>query len=48
MAVIHALPKIHQTLCQLIEVSAKRKWISYEEINTALPDEMVDPEKIDD
>jgi len=46
--VIHALPKIHQTLCQLIEVSAKRKWISYEEINTALPDEMVDPEKIDE
>ena len=45
---IHALPKIHQILCQLIEVSAKRKWISYEEINTALPDEMVDPEKIDE
>lgn len=45
---IHALPKIHQTLCLLIEVSAKRKWISYEEINTALPDEMVNPEKIDE
>ena len=39
---------MHPTLRELIELSAKRKWISYEEINTALPDEMVDPEKLDE
>ena len=41
-------PDMHPTLRELIELSAKRKWISYEEINTALPDEMVDPEKLDE
>ena len=39
---------LHPTLRDLIRLSAKRKWISYEEINTALPDEMVDPEKLDE
>jgi RNA polymerase primary sigma factor len=39
---------MHPTLRELVEISAKRKWISYEEINTALPDEMVDPEKLDE
>ncbi len=42
------LTEVHPTLRELIEISAKRKWISYEEINTALPDEMVDPEKLDE
>jgi hypothetical protein len=32
----------------LIELSAKRRWMSYEELNTTLPDEMVDPEKLDE
>jgi RNA polymerase primary sigma factor len=39
---------MHPTLRELIEISSRRKWISYEEINTALPDEMVDPEKLDE
>ena len=39
---------MHPTLRELIQLSAKRKWISYEELNTALPDEMVDPEKLDE
>ncbi len=39
---------MHPALRELIEISAKRKWISYEEINTVLPDEMVDPEKLDE
>jgi len=42
------LSDLHPTLRELIQLSAKRKWISYEEINTALPDEMVDPEKLDE
>ncbi len=42
------LPDLHPTLRELIELSAKRKWMSYEELNTTLPDEMVDPEKLDE
>src|SRR5687767_11487139 len=42
------LPELHPTLRDLIELSAKRKWMSYEELNTTLPDEMVDPEKLDE
>ncbi len=42
------LPEMHPTLRELIELSAKRKWMSYEELNTTLPDEMVDPEKLDE
>jgi RNA polymerase primary sigma factor len=45
---VSGLTELHPTLRELIEISAKRKWISYEEINTALPDEMVDPEKLDE
>ncbi len=45
---IQVLPQMHPTLRELIQISAKRKWISYEELNTALPDEMVDPEKLDE
>ncbi len=42
------LSDVHPTLRELIELSQKRKWISYDELNTALPDEMVDPEKLDE
>jgi RNA polymerase primary sigma factor len=42
------LSDLHPTLRELIVVSAKRKWVSYEELNTTLPDEMVDPEKLDE
>jgi RNA polymerase primary sigma factor len=42
------LPELHPTLRELIELSAKRRWMSYEELNTTLPDEMVDPEKLDE
>ncbi|MCZ6836669.1 MAG: RNA polymerase subunit sigma-70, partial [Planctomycetota bacterium] len=43
-----SIPDMHPTLKQLLLVSQKRKWISYEEINTSLPDKMVDPEKLDE
>jgi RNA polymerase primary sigma factor len=39
---------MHPTLKELVELSRKRKWISYEELNTTLPDEMVDPQKLDE
>ncbi|HRP63766.1 MAG TPA: sigma-70 factor domain-containing protein, partial [Phycisphaerales bacterium] len=43
-----AIPEMHPTLRELVQVSAQRKWMSYEELNTSLPDEMVDPEKLDE
>ena len=42
------IPDMNPTLRHLLEVSTKRKWISYEEIITTLPDRMVDPEKLDE
>jgi RNA polymerase primary sigma factor len=42
------LPDLHPTLRELIELANRRRWISYEELNTTLPDEMVDPEKLDE
>jgi RNA polymerase primary sigma factor len=42
------LSNVHPTLRELIELGTKRTWISYEELNTTLPDEMVDPEKLDE
>ncbi len=43
-----ALCNLHPTLRELVELGAKRKWISYEELNTTLPDEMVDPDRLDE
>src|SRR5436853_6968112 len=42
------LPELHPTLRDLVQLSTERKWMSYEELNTSLPDEMVDPEKLDE
>ncbi|MHC5004697.1 MAG: RNA polymerase sigma factor RpoD [Planctomycetota bacterium] len=39
---------MHPSLRELIQISAKRKWMSYEELNTCIPDELVDPEKLDE
>ncbi len=39
---------MHPTLRELVELSAQRRWMSYEELNTTLPDEMVDPERLDE
>ncbi|MBX3357188.1 MAG: RNA polymerase sigma factor RpoD [Phycisphaeraceae bacterium] len=33
-------------MAQLVDVSRERKWLSYEELNNTLPDEMVDPERL--
>ena len=41
------LPPMHPSIRDLILHGEKRSWISYEELNTALPDEMVNPDKID-
>jgi RNA polymerase primary sigma factor len=37
---------LHPALSDLIEVSTRRGWLSYEELNNTLPDEMVDPDRL--
>ena len=37
---------LHPAMAQLVEVSRERGWLSYEELNNTLPDEMVDPERL--
>jgi len=38
----------YDVLRQLFEHGCTRKWISYEELNTCLPDEYVDPDRLDE
>ncbi len=42
------LPELHPTLRTLLEIAQNRGWVSYEELNTTLPDEMVDMERLDE
>ncbi len=39
---------IHPTMAQLFDVARSRRWLSYEELNNTLPDEWVDPERVDE
>ncbi len=39
---------LHPIVSELIELSQGRRWLSYEELNNAIPDEMVDPERVDE
>ncbi|MCB9838627.1 MAG: RNA polymerase sigma factor RpoD [Phycisphaeraceae bacterium] len=41
------MERLHPSLSRLLELAASRGWLSYEELNTALPDEMVDPLEMD-
>jgi len=43
-----ALPELHPPLSELLDIGSKRKWISYEELNTTIPDELVNPEVLDE
>ncbi|RMH13356.1 MAG: RNA polymerase sigma factor RpoD [Planctomycetota bacterium] len=40
--------ELHPALADLLQLGQKRKWLSYEELNNTLPDEMVCPEAIDE
>jgi hypothetical protein len=42
------IPVMHPSMQGLIHESVGRGWISYEEINSALPDEFLSPGKIDE
>jgi len=42
------LPPMHPTMHELIRAGRDRGWISYEELNTVLPDELVDQERLDE
>jgi RNA polymerase primary sigma factor len=46
--VTEALKDLPTVLRQLVELGVQRKWIAYEELNTALPDEFVDPDRLDE
>lgn len=39
---------IHPALSELFELSRQRTWVGYEELNDTLPDEFIDPKRIDD
>ncbi|MDP6891311.1 MAG: RNA polymerase sigma factor RpoD [Phycisphaerales bacterium] len=39
---------MHPTLRDLLQFSSKRGWMSFEELNTALPDEYIRPDKMDE
>ncbi|MCH2140648.1 MAG: sigma-70 family RNA polymerase sigma factor [Phycisphaerales bacterium] len=41
-------PTMHPTLQDLLEFSRTRGWVSFEELNTALPDEYIRPDKMDE
>ncbi|HYE61283.1 MAG TPA: RNA polymerase sigma factor RpoD [Phycisphaerales bacterium] len=40
--------ELHPAVAQLVEVGRRRGWLSYEEINNTIPDEMVDPARLDE
>ena len=40
--------QLHPALEELIEIGRGRTWLAYEELNSTLPDELVDPERIDE
>ncbi|MEZ6318352.1 MAG: sigma-70 factor domain-containing protein [Phycisphaerales bacterium] len=39
--------ELHPAVADLLELARQRGWLSYEELNNTLPDEMVDPVRID-
>jgi RNA polymerase primary sigma factor len=39
---------LNPTVAELITLGKMRGWLSYEELNNTLPDEMVDPERLDE
>jgi RNA polymerase primary sigma factor len=41
-----AMAAMHPALIELFNASRARGWLSYEELNNAIPDEMVDPDRV--
>jgi RNA polymerase primary sigma factor len=39
---------LHPAVADLLDLGRQRGWLSYEELNNILPDEMVDPERVDE
>ena len=42
------IPTMHPTMRDLLGLSRERGWMSFEEMNTALPDEFIRPDKMDE
>ena len=45
---ISLIDELHPSVLGLIEMARHRGWLSYEEVNNTIPDEMVDPTRIDE
>ncbi|MEO0483289.1 MAG: RNA polymerase sigma factor RpoD [Planctomycetota bacterium] len=45
---ISLIDELHPAVLGLIEMARHRGWLSYEEVNNTIPDEMVDPTRIDE
>ena len=45
---VKVMIKLHPVIQELLDLGRKRKWLSYEELNNTLPDEFVDPDRVDD
>ena len=43
-----SMSDLSPTLHELLELGDKRKWMSYEDLNNMLPDDFVNPDRIDD
>ncbi len=41
------ISELHPAMQQLLEIAQARGWLSYEELNNTLPDDMVDTEQVD-
>ena len=42
------ISNLHPALNELLRMGEKRGWLSYEELNNTLPDEWVDPTRVDE
>ena len=43
----HLITDMHESVAGLIDAGKKRGYVTYDELNTKLPDEMVEPDKLD-
>ncbi len=39
---------LHPAVAELVQLGKRRGWLSYEELNNTIPDELVDPERLDE
>ncbi len=45
---LSAITNLDPAVAELVELAKRRRWLSYEELNNTLPDDMVEPGRIDE